>query len=92
MNFDFLQSLRILRNVNVFDFRRFLAAALDDDIIFLQQGDVFFGEGDKQFEFAASPIAARPNKRRNLFDDPLKRHFPIVYVRFHHYTPKYRLL
>jgi len=36
---------------------------------------MLFGEGNKKFEFAATPIAARPDQRSDFFDDPLKLHF-----------------
>jgi len=66
--------------VNIADFRRFVAAALDDDIFLHQQAGVFLREGNKQLEFAATPITPRPYQGRNLFDDPLKCHIAAINV------------
>nr|UVY34960.1 MAG: hypothetical protein [Bacteriophage sp.] len=66
--------------MNIADFRRFFPAALDDDIFLHQQMGVILREGNKQFEFAATPIAARPYQRRNLFNNSLKYHFAAVNV------------
>ena len=52
----------------------------DDDIFLHQQAGVFLREGNKQLEFAATPITPRPYQGRNLFDDPLKCHIAAINV------------
>ena len=80
LNLDFLQPLRILRDMNISDLRRFIVAALHNDIIFHKHSGMLFGEGNKKLEFSARPIAPRPDQRSDLFDDPLKYHIGRINV------------